>query len=653
MCGIAGYMIPREAPAMPALLRRMAGVVRHRGPDATGIHTAPGIGLAHARLSVVDVEGGAQPMSLADGSVWISFNGEIFNHVELRESLRQRGRVFQTRSDTEVILHLYDLFGPDCVDHLNGDFAFALWDARRGRLMLARDRMGVRPLYYTEACEGLYFGSEIKALFEVPGLDPEPDPLALDQIFTFWFPLAPRTPFKDILELPPGHMLLAEGGTSRVRCYWQPSFPDASEVETGLEEGTVKEELRSLLTDAVRIRLRADDPCGAYLSGGLDSSLVSAIAAGLSPQPLKTFSVTFDDAEFDEAGPQQIVADALRTDHHALRCAAGEIGRLFPDVIRHVEQPLMRTGPVPLFTLAAHVRENGVKAVLTGEGADEVFAGYDIFKEAKLRRFVGRQPASRRRPLLYQRLYPYLPRLNRQSPAYLSAFFAATPRPDDPIYSHQPRFRVTAGAKLFFSRALSDDIGGYSALDDLRGRLPADFARWHELHQAQYLEMTGLLPGYILSAQGDRVSMAHGIEGRYPFLDHRLVEFAACIPPSMKLKGLREKHILREVAGDLLPESIRDRPKQPYRAPDGAAFIGESTPAYVRELLSEGTLRDARLFDPAAVGRLFRKLSSGSAPSARDSMALTGILSTQLWHEKFPRPARGENDTHPRGVAAS
>lgn len=645
MCGIAGYTVAREALPDQGLLARMALAMHHRGPDANGIFTAPGVGLAHARLSIVDIGGGAQPMSLPDRQLTISFNGEIFNHIELRESLQQQGRIFSTRSDTEVILHLYDVYGADCVQHLNGDFAFAIWDGARERLMLARDRMGVRPLFYTQTRNGLRFASTITAILQAGDVQAEADPLALDQIFTFWHTLAPRTPFRDIFQLQPGHMLLAADGQVSTHCYWQPQFPDAADATKPADEKRIRQDLQDLLEDSVRLRLRADEPCGSLLSGGLDSSLVSAIAARLSPERLRTFSVTFDEAEFDESSEQNIVAAALGTEHHTLRCPADRIAELFPEVVRQAEQPVLRTGPVPLYALAGFVRDSGVKAVLTGEGADEVFAGYDIFKEAKLRRFVARQPGSLRRPLLLQRLYPYLPRLARQSPSYLTAFFASNVDPSDPLYSHQPRFRSTTGAKLFFSDDLRKALDGYDALDDLRGSLPVDFSRWHHLHQAQYLEMTGILPGYILSSQGDRMSMAHGLEGRYPFLDHRVVEFAAAIPPALKLKGLREKHILRECARDLLPPAIRDRPKQPYRAPDSARLLGG--------LLSETAIAPCGLFDTTATARLGRKLATGKAPGARDTMALTGILSAQIWSDTFISRTTDGNNALSRGMAQS
>jgi asparagine synthase (glutamine-hydrolysing) len=290
--------------------------------------------------------------------------------------------------------------------------------------------------------------------------------------------------------------------------------------------------------------------------------------------------------------------------------------------------------------LSELVNRRGYKVVLTGEGADEVFAGYDIFKEAKLRRFCARQPHSRFRPLLFRRLYPYLPGLQGQSQKYLEAFFASgLGETDDPLFSHSPRFRTTAGAKKFFSADLRRGLDGYDAVAELRDSLPAEFARWHPLSQAQYLETAHLLPGYILSSQGDRVAMAHAVEGRFPFLDHRVVELAARIPPSLKIRGLREKHILRESARSLIPASIGNRPKQPYRAPDSASFFGADTPAYVTEGLAGAAIAGAGYFDPRAVDKLAAKCRSRNFVGFRDNMALVGVLSTQLWHRAFVRHA--------------
>ncbi|MDK1492347.1 asparagine synthase (glutamine-hydrolyzing) [Sinorhizobium sp. 7-81] len=634
MCGFGGYF--GSVPDGRVLLEKMTAAIAHRGPDEEGVFTAPQAGLGHVRLSIVGLGDGQQPMSDATGELTIAFNGEIFNYVELRDELRAKGRRFRTSSDTEVILHLYDEMGEDCVSRLNGDFAFALWDNRRRRMMLARDRMGVRPLFYTTQGGTFYFASEVKALLQVPGLSAEIDPIALDQIFTLWAPIAPRTPFRDIWELEPATLMIADERGAAARAYWRLEFPDRDAPPRHKDEGQAAEELRALLTDATRIRMRADVPVGSYLSGGLDSSIVSALAAGMAPQGLRTFSVTFDSAEHDESAFQNEMAAALGTDHRAIACRAGDIAKIFPDVIRFAERPVLRTAPAPLYQLSGLVRDSGLKVVLTGEGADEVFAGYDIFKESRVRRFCGRQPGSRMRPHLFRKLYPYLPGLKQQSPEYLAAFFGAGDDPlDDPLFSHRPRLKGTAATKMFFSGDLRAELAGYAAANELVSRLPEAFGRWHPLHQAQYLESRFLLPGYILSSQGDRMAMAHGVEGRFPFLDHRLVEFAAGLPPEMKLKGLVEKHILREATKDLLPPSIGKRTKQPYRAPDSHSFSGTGELDYVRTAMGEEAIATGGLFNAKAVAKLCEKCRARPASGFRDNAAFVGILSTQLWLQTF------------------
>ncbi|RUM97754.1 asparagine synthase (glutamine-hydrolyzing) [Pseudaminobacter arsenicus] len=644
MCGIAGYcgqgVDPEEAEA---LLHRMTGAIAHRGPDDAGIHVGKNAGLGHRRLSVVGIADGHQPMASVDGGLCISFNGEIFNHIELRKALAAKGHVFKTTSDTEVILHLYQEIGADCVTQLNGDFAFALWDAPRRRMMLARDRMGVRPLFHSWHQGTFYFASEVKALLTVPGITAEIDPIALDQIFTLWAPIAPRTMFKGIAELPPAHLMLVEGGQTTIRPYWKLEFPDRGDLGTTRPQEDIAAELRDLLEDATRIRLRADVPVGSYLSGELDSSLISALAAPLVPAGLRTFSVTFDGAEYDEGPFQRMMAEHLGTRHSAVACHADDIAESFPQVVRHMERPVLRTAPAPLYLLANLVREQGFKVVLTGEGADEIFAGYDLFREARLRRFCARQPTSSIRPTLFRKLYPYLPGLAQQTPAYLAAFFDVEPEAlGDPLYSHHPRMRNTAAAKMFFSAELRETLGAYDAAEELAAGLPEAFSRWDPLHQAQYIETSFLLPGYILSSQGDRVAMASGVEGRFPFLDHRLVEFAARIPPNMKLNGLREKHILKKAAKDLVPASIIARDKQPYRAPESQSFLGSQAPSYVSECLSPAAIRQAGLFNAPLVEKLVQKGQRRPMAGFRDNAAFVGILSTQLWVDSFARkPASG------------
>lgn len=633
MCGIAGYVNLDGAPADRHVLCRMIQTLRHRGPDGAEVRTLGEAGLAHARLSIIDLSGGTQPMTSADTALWITFNGEIYNYVELRKSLIERGHTFATRSDTEVILRAYLEYGDACVTRFNGQFAFAIWDAGRRRLFAARDRVGKKPFYYTIAGAAFVFGSEIKALLSHSAVPRQLDLQALQQIATFWCTVPPRTIVQGVLELPPASTLVLENGTAHVSTYWALDYEDGDDSRS---EEDYAEELRALLIDSVRLRmLRSDVPVGAYLSGGLDSSAIAALVNGYTDVRLRTFSVTFGDPEFDEGPYQRRVVDELGLHaHRETRCDAEDIGRMFPDVIRHTEQPIVRTAPAPLFALSKLVRELGYKVVLTGEGSDEILGGYDIFKEAKIRRFWAQQPDSRLRPHLLKRLYPYLPALQRQSSAYLRAFFKAEPSAlSDPFFSHRPRWEMTSRIGSFFSGDTRKTLHGYDPTDDLRARLPGQYARWPAFCQAQYLETTGLLPGYILSSQGDRVQMANSVEGRCPFLDHRVAEFAARVPPRLKMKVLNEKNLLKKAVAGLVPSFLNSRPKQPYRSTDVPSFFDEHGQArfeYVDASLSTDAIARTGVFDPGAVSRLVDKARSGGVIGLKDSMALVTVLSTQL-----------------------
>jgi asparagine synthase (glutamine-hydrolysing) len=645
MCGIAGILNFNGQSVDPSLLDRMITRVRHRGPDDCGTHTDKQVGLAHARLSIIDLASGDQPMHNEDGSVSIVFNGEIFNYVELRADLLQRGHRFRTQCDTEVILRLYEESGEDCVRHLNGQWAFAIWDSRREKLFLSRDRLGVRPLFYTVADQALLFGSEMKSLFALPQVSREIDPIALDQIFTFWVTVPPRTTFKRVRELPPGHSMTVQDGKVTVARHWQLDYgagldgtPDA-----GASEAACAEKLLELLVDATRIRLRSDVPVGAYLSGGLDSTLVTALIRRFTGAPLKTFSISFDDPEFDESGYQNEAVRFLGTHHQEVRCTPADIGRVFPDVVWHTERPILRTAPAPLYILSGLVRKHGYKVVLTGEGSDEMLGGYDIFKEAKIRRFCAARPDSPRRPLLLKRLYPYLGNLQSQSGAYLQAFFGARrDETGDEFFSHLPRWRLTSKLKALFSDAVRAEIGAYDGLAELRDVLPSGYSGWDSFCQAQYLESAHLLPGYILSSQGDRMAMAHSVEARFPFLDHRVVEFAARIPPRLKMKVLNEKYLLKRCADGLVPPSVKKRSKQPYRAPEGRCFFGAARLEYVDELLSPGRIAHDGVFNPVTVQKVVAKFRDGRAIGIKDNMALVGVLSTQLVVDQFVRGFREE-----------
>lgn len=634
MCGIAGLQTASGETPDPEMLRRMVAAIRHRGPDGTGFHVEPGIGLGHARLSIIDLGGGAQPIHNEEQNIWITYNGEVFNYIELRRMLEQRGHRFYTSTDTEVIVHLYEELGDRFVEELNGQFAFALWDRPRRRLILARDRAGILPLYYARVPGGIAFASEVKAILASRLVTPALDADGLDELMTFWAPLAPRTVFRGVSQLGPGEMLVVEGSNYNVRPYWQWRFPGARDHRRDLQ-GQLQEELLELLADATQIRLRADVPVGAYLSGGLDSSSLVALLKERVPHTLQTFSIGFDDAGLDESSHQRTVVRHLQTEHNHVQCSLGDIAHVFPRTILHSESPVLRTAPAPMQLLSRLVRQSNVKVVLTGEGADEVLGGYDIFKEAKVRQFWARQPESTWRPALLKRLYPYLDLTTAQSAAYLKEFFGVgLQRPEDPFFSHLPRWATTAQCKLFFSEEFRAQIDG-TATERLRATLPGDMARWHSFNRAEYLEARTLLPSYLLSSQGDRMLMASSVEGRFPFLDHRLIEFANQLHPACKMRVLREKHLLKEAIRSRLPATIVNRHKQPYRAPDAAAFLGPQAPDYVNELMARERLARYGYFDPEKVSRLMSKLKRAKTPAARDNMAFVGVLSTQLWHAQF------------------
>jgi asparagine synthase (glutamine-hydrolysing) len=635
MCGIAGVLKLKRDRVDRDQLGSMIATLRHRGPDATGIHISGAAGLAHARLSIIDLEGGAQPMSTRDGHLWITFNGEIFNYIELREELVAKGHRFSTRSDTEVILNAYREYGEDCVHHFNGQWAFAIWDTSKHKLFLSRDRFGVRPLFYTQTAESFLFASEIKALLTCPDVPAEVDLQGLDEIFTFWVTLAPRTVFKNIFQLPPACSLTVKDGNVRVRQYWSLSYLEAEGSKVA-DEQLLAEELLHLLDDATRIRLRSDVPVGAYLSGGIDSTVTTALAKRIANDRLRSFAITFDDHEFDEKSYQDEASAFLGTQQSSVCCSSDDIARIFPEVIWHTEQPVIRTAPAPMFLLSKLVRETGFKVVLTGEGADEVLGGYDIFKEAKIRRFWGRNLESRWRPLLLKRLYPYMENIQRQPTAYLKHFFHVTAEDlTSPFFSHLPRWELTAKLKQLFSADVREATEKYDGFREIERVLPSDYRSWSDLSQAEYLEAKYLLPGYILSSQGDRMAMAHSVEGRYPFLDHRVVEFAAKLPPNLKMKVLDQKHLLKRAVAGLIPESIVRRPKQPYRAPDGKCFFGSPAVDYAQEQLSPEAVRQNGLFDAQAVTGLVNKFKNGRASSVRDNMAMVGVLSTQLLVHQF------------------
>jgi asparagine synthase (glutamine-hydrolysing) len=652
MCGIAGILnLETAQPVAEGDIRQMLAMIRHRGPDEFGVYLDGPAGLGSARLSIIDLSTGQQPICNENATLWIVFNGEIFNYVELRPELEAKGHTFATTSDTEVLLHAYEEWGEKCLERLNGQFAFAIWNTRDQSLFMARDRVGVRPLFYAIKDGAFVFGSEIKAILASGRIKAEIEPQRLEQIFTYWCPLSPGTVFRDVFEVPPGQYLLAKNGKVSLKSYWELSFSDENRAWSEKGDANAAEDyaaqLGDLLVDAVRIRLRADVSVGAYLSGGLDSSIIASIIRNATSNRLDTFSIAFDDQNFDESGYQTQMARFLGTTHQIVRASHADIGKVFPEVIWHAEVPIVRTAPAPMFMLSKLVRDAGYKVVLTGEGADEFLGGYDIFKEAKIRHFWARQPESKWRSALLRRLYPDIPNISRNSVSLLAAFFRdGLTSVESPDYSHALRWRNGRRICRFLNQEWKPATNSLAAVQSLLHR---DFAGWTPLARAQYLEIKIFLSQYLLSSQGDRMGMAHSIEGRFPFLDCRVIEFCNRLPSRLKLRGLTEKYLLKKLGNKWLPRVICQRPKRPYRAPIHRSFFNSVTPEYVTELLSPHQLRKSGYFKAGPVGQLIQKIRQGLAVSESDDMALAGILSTQLVHQQFAHNFRAVTSL-PEGV---
>ncbi len=650
MCGICGAMALRgRLELAPGTPERMIGAMRHRGPDEFGAWRDDTTFLGHARLSIIDLAGGQQPLSTPDERYWVTFNGEIFNYPELRDELAARGRVFRTRSDTEVLVQAFAEWGEGCVDRFNGQFACAIWDRRERCLFLARDRFGIRPLFVARHGDVLLFGSEVKAILAWPGLARTLDPARLAEVFTYWVTLPPASVFSGVAQLPPGHVATCRGTDPEttagpaplpaclaVRRYWTPDFLPADEDRRfvdRVERAAMARQVRDALEAASVIRLRADVPVGAYLSGGLDSSATAALIHSTTDRRLETFSVGFVDGDFDESPWQHAMSAHLGTDHRSVRVDGDAIAERLVDVVWHAEMPILRTAPAPLHVLSQLVHDAGYKVVLTGEGADEVFAGYNIFRETKVRRFWARDPRSQARARLLTRLYPYLA---QSSPQILSQFYGhGLDDPDEPFFSHRPRWHNTGMMTTFLAEDAVARFHASAPEARLAAGLPAGFAGWGPLARAQYLEMTTFLAGYLLSSQGDRMLMGNSVEGRFPFLDVHVAELAGSLPASVKLPCLAEKDILRAAVADLLPPAIVRRPKLPYRAPDLACLGSDAGRRLVKERLAPATVAGAGLWEPTRVASLLRKWEAGRLTSARETMGFVGVLTGQILADLF------------------
>lgn len=643
MCGIAGIVnLGHQQPIYSDALRKMISIQRHRGPDQTGAYLDDSVGLAHARLSIIDLSEGIQPIHNEDKTLWIIYNGEVFNYPELRQELINLGHKFYTTSDTEVILHLYEEKGIDCLNELNGQYAFAIWNSINKTLFLARDRVGILPLHYTIQNNRLYFASEVKSIFANKEISRSLDSESLDQIFTFWTTLPGKTAFSNIKELPPAHYMLISKNEIKTEKYWDLNFQNNKGTVNRKTDDLVNE-ISETLMDSVKIRLRADVPVGTYLSGGLDSSALTETVKKNFNNELRSFGIRFENKDYDEGNYQNEMVDFLKINHSEIIASNDAIGANLENVLWHTEKPLLRTGPIPLYILSGLVNQSGYKVVLTGEGADEIFGGYDIFKEAKIRNFWAKDPDSKLRPLLLGRLYPYIFKDDRLKQTLIAFFKNGIDNPDDPFFSHNIRWKNTAKIKNFFSEQVKDSTRDYDSYSELMKLLPAKFFEWDTVTKSQFLESLIFLSNYLLSSQGDRVAMAHSLELRVPYLDHRLIELLAKVNSEIKINGLNEKYLLKQVFKNRLPVNILKRWKNPYRAPIHKALLSSNL-NLSEEYCSEDALKNTGIFDPLKVLKLINKLGKLDKASEFDEMALVGIISTQIIYKNFIGDFQISND---------
>lgn len=606
MCGIAGLFHPNEPdrPVDGPLLRAMTDTLVHRGPDDRGFYEGPGVGLGHRRLSIIDLAGGHQPLANEDGSVWVAFNGEIYNFVELMPELERLGHRFATRSDTEVIVHAWEEWGEQCVDRFRGMFAFALFDRRRRTLFLARDRLGIKPLFHVRLADGTFlFGSELKALLVHPGLKRQVDPRGIEDFFAFGYVPEPRTILDGVAKLAPGHCLTVTPEGERIRQYWDLQFEDDREID----EADAAHELIARLEDAVRVRMIAEVPLGAFLSGGVDSSAVVALMAGISERPVATCSISFGDPAYDEARYARMVGERYHTDHHEERVEADAFG-LVDRIAGLYDEPFADSSALPTYEVCRIARER-VTVALSGDGGDENLAGYRRYRwDRDENRLRGVLPQAIRGPLfgLLGRLYPkadWAPKFLRAK-----ATFQSLARSPLEGYAHSVGILADDLRGRLFTPDLQAALAGYRAVDSFRthfDRAPTD----DPLSRIQYLDLKSYLVGDILT-KVDRASMAHSLEVRVPILDHQVVEWIARLPSRLKLKGREGKYLFKKALEPMLPSEVLYRPKQGFAVPIERWFRDELAEE-VRATLLGGRLAGCGYFEPRFLARVVREHQAG------------------------------------------
>lgn len=638
MCGIAGIIDLRgERTVDPGVVEAMSAAIEHRGPDEDGFLFRRGIGWANRRLSIVGLADGKQPIFNEQGDVAVVFNGELFDYPEKKAFLEERGHLFQTSCDTEVLVHLYEEYGERMLEHVRGQFAFALYDERNRKILLARDRIGICPLHWARRGDQVYFGSEIKAILASGEVTPEVDPRGLDHIMTFFAMGTRRTAFKDIQAVHPGSYLsidLREDGAAaavRERVYWDLDFPDQGEEYAPQNQSRLLEEFEDVFRRAVDIRLRADVPVVGYLSGGVDSTSVIAMASKLRGRAVPTFTIKITARHLDETERALLAARTVGSTPTIVTADSAAIARAYPRLVLASEAPVMDTSCAALYCLAQEVRRQGFKVALTGEGADEALAGYPWLKTNRLMGLLDVGPvkiSNAIRRAFLKLTAPHIPWSNVQRIQRIVG---------GPLASVDLYGLVSLSRSHFYTDEMYSRMEGHIAYEDLSLNLDR-MKHWHPLNRSLYLGYKIMLAGLLMNHKGDRPAMHNSVETRYPFLDENFVDFCAKVHPKWKLRGLgRDKHLLRLLAGRMLPSEIADRPKAMFRAPFANTFFDEP-PAFVDQLLSPESIRRTGYFRPEAVEtyrRTYADYRWGSGRRLTLEMGLTGVMATQLWHHLF------------------
>jgi len=629
MCGICGKLnFDREKPVSGGLMKRMADTISHRGPDDEGYYLSGPVGLGFRRLSIIDLAAGHQPLSNEDGTVWIVFNGEIYNFEELRDDLLARGHVFRTRTDTEVIVHLYEEFGPACVERLRGMFGFAIWDERRRSLMLARDRVGIKPVYYAIGKDSVVFGSEIKAILADPEVGARVRPEIVDRFLTFYYVPGEDTLFENILKLRPGSYMIVRDGKCEIHQYWDLAFNP-----TPRSTADVEKELLELLDESVRMHMISDVPVGILLSGGVDSTAMLSFASSTTDRALGSFTLGFRSAEIPDERPYaRIAAQRYGTDHHEITISADEFKDFLPRYAWYMEEPVCEAPAVALYYITKLAKQS-VKVLISGEGGDEAFAGYQTYRGVlwaeRLKNALGplKDPLSSaasaaNRLLKNPRIAKYAPLLGRPFEEY--------------YYSR------SSGPDSFFNRNLnalySSDFANSSDKDfatrPMRG-IMASSREFGLINRMLYVDTKTSLPDDLL-LKADKMTMANSIELRVPFLDHKLLEFAASLPENLKVRGLTTKYIAKRALANRIPEQILTRPKAGFPVPFGS-WLRTDLKGFVREVLLDRTTVERGYFNTSCVEGMLH----ANAESGLYAKEIFSLLTLELWHRAFLESSAG------------